>query len=355
MAFQMNRLWTSALIFLLVLYILWYGKVTLPSRIFSEDMPRNTDLCLPYELSNGHWIGNSETSKPLRWVTFANCERFQWRDSSTTLEELNHSNISIVWSGNSITRHIYFRTTQLLNGSISRSDIHVDTESQFHGYDREMEKQLCAKDVKPIANFNYDKPACGAADCCGFCSCKTEVQGLKQYFIWQQEWFDDNLEQLWTNMLHFFDVEHSPEKRVFFILNAGLIWAWQEHEKSLERLRTQFEGFSKFVQSLPENVKVIYKASTMVKSDKVCNWYQAAQDGMLSTLLATIPAAKRPVYLDLRALTYPFIDFVDGNHYSGRTADATVDLLLHLILNYDKLYGSESRGLKQLESETYQG
>lgn len=296
-------------------------------------------LCLPMELEHGYWSPNGTAAEAVKWVPFSQCNKLEWMQPEPTLQALKERNVSIIWSGNSITRHIFFRATELLKGG--ERAVKPEDRVQWHDYNRQIEKDQCPKDVRPAEHFAYNKPGCSADSCCGVCSCMSNVDGVRQYFIWQQEWFDDALQQLWTGLLS--DLQDDAGQQIFLVLNAGLISAWKQEEASLPKLLDQFANLTNFLVTLPPNVHVIYKGSSATKSTNI-DMYQAAQDGMIQALLNTIPAAHRPIYLDTRRQTEKFIDYVDDNHYTGRSADATIDNLLHLILNWDELYLPGGRG-----------
>ena len=114
-------------------------------------------------------------------------------------------------------------------------------------------------------------------------------------------------------------------------MNAGLIWAWQKSERSLPLLVEQFQGLRRWLEQLPDSVRVIYTGSTSTKSVEQNMWMNG-QDGVLRVLLETVSKEKRPAFVSMRELSADLLDFVDPNHFTGRTADALIDSVMHVLL-----------------------
>ena len=253
------------------------------------------------------------------------CARWRWGGGAEVASALRAGNVSIIWSGNSIRRHIFFRFSGLLGGGARAQG----ADSDYGFVSREGEKAACRKNVDVPSDFRYDKPGCGDS-CCGACSCMSDSGGVPQYFVWQQEWFDEQLERVW-NALVAIEAAKDKNRRVFIIMNAGLIWAWQKSERSLPLLVEQFQGLRRWLEQLPDSVRVIYTGSTSTKSVEQNMWMNG-QDGVMRVLLETVSSEKRPAFVSMRELSADLLDFVDPNHFTGRTADALIDSVMHVLL-----------------------
>ena len=69
-----------------------------------------------------------------------------------------------------------------------------------------------------------------------------------------------------------------------------------------------------------------------------------AQDGMLRSLFSAMPAARRPIWLDARAATADWVDFIDVNHFGGKSAQVIIEALVHLAVHWEELYSEGGRG-----------
>ena len=297
----------------------------------------STPLCLPFELSQGTWAGR-------KWVHFSACHRDEFRDGVEIANKLK--NAAIIWSGNSVMRHYFFRfEARLLNDmSGNSSGTHVIISSD--NYDREEEKKTCEKDI----NVTKGSPGAPLRDdyaCAGYCSCRHITRNISNYFVWQNEWCSNKLVNIWNDLI----TSIPDDQQIFFITNAGLIYAFTEGHESLKRIEREWDCLANFFLSLPARVKVLYRGSTGVMKKREDN-YIAAQDGYILALLATLPVEKRPVYLDTRMLTSSRRGFIDDNHFGGTTIDVSIDMLLHLWINWDNLYGENKRGFAYQRSQS---
>ncbi len=295
--------------------------------------PSTLHICLPSELTKGFW---SE-----KWTSFSRCEEWQWKDSEQVNKDLISTGASFIWSGNSIKRHIFLRFADQRSGVNDR--FAGKFSADLNDYDREKEKQLCRKDIYVDLNRTYNNHGCGMA-CCGACSCMNAIANVSQFFTWQQEWFSQDLGKIWKTIIH---DELAKSKKVFLLLNAGLIFAWKEADRSLVRLRSEGEQLVLFLNSLPDNVHVIYLSSTNVDAFEQDIW-MAAQDGLLQLMFNSMSVARRPIWVDLRAITYAFVDFKDQNHFTGRPVDAIIDILMHIFVYWDMLYCNTCRGYHEM-------
>ena len=117
------------------------------------------------------------------------------------LRQLARHNVSIVFSGNSIMRHV-FRIASYLKG-VAHDDFSQD--------ERALEKELCTKELDADAGGGAGKfrKAFCKSGCCGVCSCAYEVGKesnskagvVPLYFIWQQEWYDSRMRKVWDALL----------------------------------------------------------------------------------------------------------------------------------------------------------
>jgi hypothetical protein len=313
--------------------LFWSLRRATETNVPSPSPPPTLPVCLPSELTKGVW---SE-----RWISFSQCERWQWKDSRQVDRDLFSTGASFIWSGNSIKRHIFLRFADQRTGVKERFGGKLD--GNLNDYDREKEKQLCRKDVRVDSNRTYSNHICGAS-CCGACSCMNTIASVSQFFTWQQEWFSQDLAKIWMTLIQ---DQLLKSKKVFLLLNAGLIFAWKEAEKSLVRLRSEGEQLISFLASLPDSVRVIYLSSTNVDEFEQDVW-MAAQDGLLQLMFNSMPPGKRPVWVDLRGITYAFVDFKDQNHFTGRPVDVIIDVLMHIFVNWDQLYCKECRGYQDM-------
>ena len=71
---------------------------------------------------------------------------------------------------------------------------------------------------------------------------------------------------------------------------------------------------------------------------------EGAQDGMLRVLFSAMPYQRRPVWLDARLALSQWIDFIDVNHFGGKSAQVVLEALVHLFVNWEALYGYGGRG-----------
>jgi hypothetical protein len=293
----------------------------------SDSIPvASLPICLPHEIENGYWHVN-KTNGFHSWKTLSDCEQWRWPGALELGRILNSKNTTIIWSGNSIRRHVYFRFSLLMAGEHRTAN----NEHMSNVYSREAEKAKCSKDAVLSLDFNYEKPGCEGDGCCGACSCMNKMGGVTQYFVWQQEWFDKKMDDSWSAL-----IAMEKQQNVYLVINAGLIWAWQKKEQSLLLLIDQFHGLKAFLENLPPNVRVIYTSSSITSDTAQNNWI-SAQDGLIRSLFDTISVSKRPLFLDIRPITLPRLDYVDANHFTGRTADAVIDAIMHLIVHWDTI------------------
>lgn len=278
---------------------------------------------MPSELLNGHWTAPVELVKrvadshmldqsfltgsfskdnmsTVAWSPFADCAAHN-RTPAETLGLLREQRAVLILSGNSIMRHLFFRTAAWLGGK---------TDDTYTQNERAAEKDLCTKEVPQTvsrAAGNFRKPFCKSG-CCGVCSCHHTVAATNTslYFVWQQEWYDDNVERSWNALL---GLEHLRGKRIYMLMNAGLVRASRtEHApKSLECLvQFQFPRLREWLQEHALDVHTMYLASTPEQGEAADVWL-GAQDGMLRTLLSGMPQGSRPVWLDARALAASWV------------------------------------------------
>jgi hypothetical protein len=317
-----------------------------------EDLPHRrtlpaSRLCTAPELAHGAWVDtradgpnasawdwDDPAYSHAQWVRASPCQQFRF----TTPGEVNPlflaGNISVIWSGNSIRRHVFFRATELMEGQPRA----VGPNQDYGIFSRENEKTACKKQLELSDSFDYHKPGCGAG-CCGACSCMSFVQGIPQYFVWQQEWFDPKLRTAWDRLIAI-ELGKGSHRRIFLVMNAGLIWAWQKADKSLPLIVEQFAELKQWLMRLPPNVHVIYTSSTATASADQNMWMNA-QDGLLRVLFESIHRGRRPVFLSLREMSRDRVDFVDGNHFTGRMADAVIDAIFHAIIHWDAVRAAE--------------
>ena len=72
-------------------------------------------LCLPFELTNGQWTPDV-CSHDKAWQSFSWCRVPPFR-AGRTRDALRRHRSSLVFSGNSVMRHIYLRLVAMLNGT----------------------------------------------------------------------------------------------------------------------------------------------------------------------------------------------------------------------------------------------
>ena len=299
-------------------------------------------LCSVHELAHGRWLTDPNATfhwddpvfSHAQWVRAFPCRQFRF----TAPDEVNalflSGNIAVIWSGNSIKRHVFFRATELMEGRPRA----VGPNQDYGIFTREQERTACKKQLELNSSFDYDKPGCGAS-CCGACSCMSSVQGIPQYFVWQQEWFDAKLRSAWDRLIQI-ERERNPHQQIFLVMNAGLVWAWQKADQSLPLIVQQFTELKTWLVHLPPSVHVIYTSSTATASIDQNIWTNA-QDGVLRVLFESIHRDRRPVFLSLREMSRDRIDFVDGNHFTGRTAEAVIDAIFHVILHWGPVHDGE--------------
>ena len=205
--------------------------------------PPPPPLCLPIEHMHGYWtespvsgyITGKAQMKPRQflrgklnasalWEPYSGCSIPIRGPADRVLEHLQQRNVTLVFSGNSIMRHVFFRFASYLRG---------EANDEFTQDVRHAEKELCSKDVDltsadtPTPSSRgtrasskhggsshhrregsssgrsdssgvggslqqalgeagkYRKPFCKNG-CCGVCSCASTVSGLTIYFVWQQ-------------------------------------------------------------------------------------------------------------------------------------------------------------------------
>ena len=257
----------------------------------AAEVPLEKRLCNLTEVENGVWRNGS-------WEPPSGCRL------RADLELLRQKNVTFIWTGNSIMRHTFFRLGELMAGKHRGV---VDYEG------REEEKMKCNKDPEQ-----------------GECSCQIPVHrgdNTTTYycFIWQQEWIDDRLRATWDRKI-------ADGAEVYMVMNAGLVWAWHEGLNSVQRMQAQLPSLLDWCKSLPNKVKLIYTQSTHTLRP---HWGEAvlAQNAVMR---AQFPRHDpRMTLLNLWPTSSAAIDYVDDNHFSGRTVEANIDVILHVFLNWD--------------------
>ena len=258
---------------------------------------------------------------------------WEWTSGADVIQNILR-NTTLIWSGNSVRRHTFMYFSNVLEGKQQRVGNASNSTSVLDWYDRDLEKKMCPKDAIDAATFSYDKPGCSSG-CCGACSCATSVHGLQQYFVWQQQWFDAQLKSVWENL-----ISVAGPKKIVLVMNAGLILAWTKREGSLPILIQEAVGLKEFITNLPDHVSVIYLKSSKVSDVDMDsqNMFMRAQDAVLEMIFRTItPMKKQPIVVDLYEMTRKRIDFVDSNHYTGRSSEVEIDMILH-VLHYAHRY-----------------
>jgi len=227
-------------------------------------LDNNRPLCSVNELGNGLWMG-------MQWLPYGDCQVTSLQQS---LLQVVKEDVAILWSGNSVTRHQFFRAAELFRAAAAatsrQGEIRKDwmpAKGSVEHYDREREKALCKKNITftgklPPEAFKYRKAFCGT-DCCGVCSCSAEVASVQQNFIWQQEWFDPPLRRIWDAAL---ELELSnPRRVVYLVINAGLIKVIDERMNVFRYMEPQVKAFASWLENLDRRVRVILKGSTYAK------------------------------------------------------------------------------------------
>ena len=299
-------------------------------------------FCLPHELQHGRW---EPVQDSIEWRLYSSCNFTTWTSSAALGEMLQARNATIIFSGNSIIRHIFFRLGELLHGSINYGT-KINAASfggtklngvLFDRYNRDVEKKLCSKTHEPPANFSAYQVECirGTSGCgCGACSCMHTEQNVTQIFVWQQKLFDDHTKNSWDVLIR---KEKESGKRVFLLFNAGLVQAMEESYESLPNITAQGDLLRQYLEKLPDHVVPIYLQSGATMPHHVDN-VLAAQDGLLQAIFSSFMPHIRPLVLNPRMLTQYFIDFIDNSHFGGRTADVFIDMIMHVIRHYDELF-----------------
>jgi hypothetical protein len=310
-------------------------------------------LCLPVELMHGYWSDEpliqyksgkasmrprhflrGKLNKTSQWHMHQACLAPAQGSAATALSLLRSANVSIVFSGNSIMRHVFFRFASYLRG--------VPTD-EFTQDERQAEKDVCTKEVFPQTTSRgvagaYRKPFCKNG-CCGVCSCASSVAGIGLYFVWQQEWYDERMRQVWDELL---SSEPLRGRTTFLVMNAGLVHAKLSSLQCI--MRYQFPMLRHYLLGgLPSHVRTIYMASTPAQGEEADAW-MGAQDGMLRTLFSAIPPRRRPVWLDARTALSDWVDYIDVNHFGGRSAQVIIDALVHIVGHWERLYTAGGRG-----------
>ena len=285
------------------------------------------------------------------------------------LRQLARHNVSIVFSGNSIMRHVFFRFASYLKG-VAHDDFSQD--------ERAREKELCTKELDADAGGGAGKfrKAFCKSGCCGVCSCAYEVGKesnskagvVPLYFIWQQEWYDSRMRKVWDALLQSAPFEG---RRTYLIMNAGLVHARSQSLTCI--LHYQFPLLRDYLinglpgantttttaaaaaatataaatsptPALPRRMtRVIYMASPPTQHETEGAWL-GAQDGMLKALFEGMPSANRPVWLDARPALKDWVDYIDVNHFGGRSAMTIIETIVHLALHWEVLYSPGGRG-----------
>ena len=360
----------------------------------SAAAPHAAPLCLPSEHLHGHWSEEPITSyqigmasmKPRQflrgrlngsahWQPHAACTVPVRGPPARVLRLLARRNASVVFSGNSVMRHLFFRFASYLRG---------DEHDDFSQSERAKEKALCAKELDPDVGGvagKFKKPFCRSG-CCGVCSCAHRISSpggthVALYFIWQQEWYDARMRRVWDSLLA------SPPfegRRTYLIMNAGLVNArvaslscilhYQfpllrdyllhgmpganstatpppvaappslQPSSRVERWRPQADGV---VGQPLGRVRTMYLSSPPTQHEEATAW-MGAQDGMLRALFEAMPASHRPVWLDTTEVLRGWGDFIDVNHFGGASANALVEAVVHLVLHWEALYSDGGRG-----------
>lgn len=349
-------------------------------------------LCLPTEHMHGYWSEEPTSAyafgKPgmrprqyLRgvlnrsatWEPISECVVPTRGPPQRVLRHLQQRNATLVFSGNSIMRHVFFRFASFLRGV---------PNDEFSQDERQVEKQLCSKDLSTARRLaalshssgssdrrgaadatgraaadgargssslqqalssagNFRKPYCKSG-CCGVCSCASSVGSLTLYFIWQQEWFDERMRKVWNELL---GSEPLRDRQPYLVMNAGLVHARAPSLPCI--LNYQFPLLREYlVEQLPTRhprARTIYLASPTVQGEEADAW-MGAQDGMLRSLFSAMPAARRPIWLDARAATADWVDFIDVNHFGGKSAQVIIEALVHLAVHWEELYSEGGRG-----------
>jgi len=324
---------------------LTWTHLAVPSQVSSAPNRRtlpHAHFCTAPELAHGSWVTDPNATfhwddpafSHAQWVRTASCRQFVFTTPEEVGSLLLSRNISVIWSGNSIMRHVFFRAAELMAGQPRA----IGPNQDYGIFSREQEKTACKKQLDIADSFDYHKPGCGNS-CCGACSCLSSVQDVPQYFVWQQEWFDAKLRTAWERLIQI-EQGKTPHQQIYLVMNAGLIWAWQKAGQSLPLMIEQFAELKTWIIQLPPNVHVIYTSSTSTASVDQ-NLWMSAQDGLLRVLFETIHQSRRPVFLSLREISRDHVDFVDGNHFTGRTADAVIDAILHVIVHWNPIHAAE--------------
>jgi len=225
----------------------------------------NGPLCDVNELGNGHWSG-------MQWFPDGDCRVTSLQQS---LLQVVKEDVAILWSGNSVTRHQFFRAAELFRAAAAQQpggEIGKDwtpAKGSVNHYDRQREKALCKKNITftgslPPEAFKYRKAFCGT-DCCGVCSCSAEVNAVQQNFIWQQEWFDAPLRRIWDAALEL-ELRSNPRRVVYLVINAGLIKVIEQRTNVFHYMEPQVKAFASWLENLDRRrVRVILKGSTYAK------------------------------------------------------------------------------------------
>ena len=151
------------------------------------------------------------------------------------LELLKARHAAVIFSGNSIMRHVFFRFASFLRGVSS---------DNFTQSSRQAEKEMCTKELSPVARKEaggFMKPFCKSG-CCGVCSCASDVGNVPLYFVWQQEWYDARMRRIWDEL---FSSAPLQSRRVYLVMNAGLVNArvlckvWPPREAGMRIVRAE--------------------------------------------------------------------------------------------------------------------
>ena len=248
------------------------------------------------------------------------------------LQPLQARQSAVVFSGNSIMRHVFFRFAAFLRGV---------TADNFTQSGRQAEKELCTKEISPVARKEaggFMKPFCKSG-CCGVCSCASSVGDVPLYFVWQQEWYNARMRRIWDEL---FSMEALHRRNIVLVMNAGLVNARVQSLGCI--VGYQFPLLREYLLTgMPSNVRVVYLASPPAQGEEADAW-MGAQDGMLRVLFSAIPPTRRPVWLDARMALSQWVDYIDVNHFGGRSAQVVIEALIHLVLHWEVLYGEGGRG-----------
>ena len=194
-------------------------------------------LCLPSELLAGDWtlpptsryieakhmrprfFIRSTVNASATWRPHADCSAPESREpAKRLLQQLARRNVTFVFSGNSVVRHIFFRLAAYLRGI---------QKDEYSTSERDREKAVCSKELSPSAGGDagkFKKPFCKTG-CCGVCSCAHEVDSgadgsVRLYFVWQQEWYDARMRRVWDALLTSAPFER---RTTYMVMNAGLV------------------------------------------------------------------------------------------------------------------------------------